>query len=95
MRTPTETTTYYFTLDNGTCLIEDSVTVSILSSATISLEDVVICAGESIVLPVDGLADSYVWTPSESLDSATIRNPIASPTTTTTYDTVIANLVWL
>ena len=89
--TPTVTTTYYFTLDNGTCLIEDSVTVNILSSATIALEDVEICEGESVVLPVDGLADSYVWTPSESLDSATIRNPVASPSTTTTYS-VTANL---
>ncbi|WP_338762121.1 PKD domain-containing protein [Bernardetia sp. ABR2-2B] len=46
--------------------------------------DTTICFGESVQLNVTG-GDSYQWTPATGLNDATIGNPIASPTETTTY----------
>ena len=89
--TPTVTTDYYLTVDNGTCIITDTVTVFVLTKAEITTTDIIICEGDSVELPVIGLADAYTWTPSESLSDPTIERPIAFPTETTTY-TVVADL---
>lgn len=43
-----------------------------------------ICIGQSASLMVSGAA-TYKWTPSTSLSSTTISNPIANPSVTTTY----------
>lgn len=42
------------------------------------------CLGESIQLNATGATD-YAWTPSNSLDYDNIANPLASPTTSTSY----------
>jgi gliding motility-associated-like protein len=46
-----------------------------------------ICAGSSANLSVTG-ADTYVWSPASSLNTPNGPNPIATPTTTTTYTVV-------
>jgi gliding motility-associated-like protein len=46
-----------------------------------------ICIGESVQLLASG-ARFYKWTPSETLSSDTIQNPIAKPDRTTTYRVV-------
>ncbi|MGI9545547.1 MAG: gliding motility-associated C-terminal domain-containing protein, partial [Cyclobacteriaceae bacterium] len=46
--------------------------------------DVTICQGDPIQLAGSG-GVSYLWSPAAGLDDATIQNPIASPTNTTTY----------
>ena len=44
-----------------------------------------ICIGQSSQLNVPVGATSYTWFPAATLSNATIANPIATPTTTTTY----------
>jgi gliding motility-associated-like protein len=46
-----------------------------------------ICDGDSvaITLQVTGSAASYAWTPAQSLNNSAIKNPVASPHTTTQY----------
>jgi gliding motility-associated-like protein len=46
-----------------------------------------ICSGESLLLRATGGRGSseYLWTPATGLSSATLANPVANPTTTTTY----------
>ena len=44
----------------------------------------VICAGSAIKLTATG-CDTYQWTPSTGLSCSNCANPIANPTTTTTY----------
>ncbi|MEM7102619.1 MAG: CUB domain-containing protein [Bacteroidota bacterium] len=46
-----------------------------------------ICLGDEIVLSVSG-ADSYVWSPDNSLSDGTSPNPTATPDVTTTYTVV-------
>ena len=50
-----------------------------------------ICLGDSTQLQASG-ADTYVWTPAGSLSNATISNPMASPSVTTTYFVVGTDL---
>ncbi len=87
--TPTETTKYYFSLENGDCILTDSMTVEILEKTEIDLLDQSICQGEAIIMQPIGIADTYQWNPSESLSSLEIENPTATPTETTEY-TVVA-----
>ncbi|MFM7814150.1 MAG: lectin-like domain-containing protein, partial [Flavobacteriales bacterium] len=48
--------------------------------------DAVICAGESVQLEVPGSSQSAVtWSPALGLSDASITNPVATPSTTTTY----------
>lgn len=56
-------------------------------------EDVSICAGrgDSVQLNASG-GVSYSWSPSTGLNSTTIANPVARPTTTTTYTVTVTNL---
>lgn len=46
--------------------------------------DVSICPGGNTQLNASGAID-YIWTPGSTLDDSTISNPIATPTTMTTY----------
>ena len=48
------------------------------------LQDTAICLGEPVQL-FAGSGDTYLWTPSTGLSDPTIADPIATPTTTTTY----------
>lgn len=89
--TPTQTTTYYLTVDNGSCIVFDSVTVFVQTSTDITGGEATICEGDSVALSLIGLAQTYTWTPAESLNDPTSATPIASPTQTTNY-TVIAEI---
>jgi gliding motility-associated-like protein len=45
-----------------------------------------ICAGQTVTIgPVPTVGANYVWSPATGLSSATVCNPIASPTTTSVY----------
>lgn len=87
--TPTEETTYYFSLENGDCILTDSIVVEILEKTEIDLLDQSICLGEALIMQPIGFADTYLWSPPEGLSNIDIENPTASPTQTTEY-TVIA-----
>ncbi|MBL0884373.1 MAG: gliding motility-associated C-terminal domain-containing protein, partial [Chitinophagaceae bacterium] len=53
--------------------------------------DTTICLTDQIILRTNTIASSFSWSPSTTLNNATIKNPIANPTANTTY-TVIGNL---
>ncbi|HOY95978.1 MAG TPA: gliding motility-associated C-terminal domain-containing protein [Catalimonadaceae bacterium] len=48
-----------------------------------------ILPGETADLKVTGAEGTYLWTPSSTLSSATVSNPVAAPTETTTYKVVV------
>ncbi len=51
-----------------------------------ALKDTTIIAGNCITLTTTGIgASSYSWSPSIGLSDATVQNPIANPSTSTTY----------
>lgn len=90
---PSTTTTYYVevTTSEG-CTNIDSMTVFVSNDfpGGIIYPDETICLGSSAqLLAEEGV--SWSWTPDETLNNATIQNPIASPLITTTYDVLIEN----
>jgi len=90
---PTEATTYIMTVtDLGTSCIEvDSIIVDVLQPIIPEIiDDLIICEGDEVQLSASG-GDYYEWSPSNSLSSADIANPMASPEVTTTYNVTISN----
>ncbi len=87
--TPPSATTYTVTgTDINGCSSTDVVTVSVSGiTVTASSGSPSICSGASTLLSGAG-ASSYTWSPAGSLSSATIANPVASPTSTTTYTVI-------
>ena len=53
-------------------------------SVEITASDMAICPGETVDLKASG-ADSYFWSPATGLSCPDCPDPVASPTTTTTY----------
>lgn len=89
---PTNSTTYYVNLDLSGCLNRDSVRVRVVNAVSlVAMPDTTICLGDVAQLHVNSNALRYNWTPSITLNDATLRNPIATPTGTTTYQ-VVANI---
>ncbi len=86
--TPTITTTYTVTIDNG-CPVNRTVTVYAPPVITIT-PDTTICSGTSKQLNVSG-GTSYTWLPTSSLNNPNIANPIATPTVTTSYTVTVVN----
>jgi hypothetical protein len=86
---PLSTTTYTLTesISATGCQQTNSITVTVdpLPSASAG-SNAAICNGNSVTLgdnPVAG--NTYAWTPSTGLSLATVSNPLASPSSTTTY----------
>lgn len=72
--------------------VADCAIVEALANVDIGGNDT-ICLGESIQLIGQAFsADSWYWEPPNSLNNSDILNPIASPTTTTTYTLTVVNL---
>lgn len=74
------------TVDANGCPAQDEIIInaSPAPELVVSAEETSIPAGATTQLTAEG-ADTYLWAPAETLDDATIPNPIASPTQTTTY----------
>ena len=83
---PSSTTTYSATVTSEhNCVATDEVVVNIFPLPTVDAgNDQSICVGESAQLNGSG-ALIYHWEPSGTLNNPNIANPIATPTTTTTY----------
>ncbi len=83
---PTVTTTYTVTVtDENGCTDTDEVVVFVNTPPTVSAgNDVQICTGASTQLSASG-AISYSWSPATGLNNPNLSNPIATPSTTTTY----------
>ncbi len=94
---PMITTTYTVTMESAGCTLTDDVTVTVQSGQAanyVIIDDTAICLGSSI--PLGGAADpdaTYTWSPSGDLDLTDPANPIASPTTTTTYTLEVTNTI--
>lgn len=80
------------------CIIDGSnisnlTTISILPLPVITASsDTTICSGTSIQLNASG-GTAYSWSPVSGLNNAAIANPIASPTSTTSYILTVTNAV--
>lgn len=63
----------------------EHITITVLGHETVyALGDTLICVGDAASLSGIG-AESYIWSPSASLDNPQISHPIASPNGTTLY----------
>jgi len=87
---PTVTTSYFVT---GTspdgCQATDTIQVKVNGPVTVNATPIAdsVCLGQSIQLTASG-TEVYAWSPAAGLSNANIANPIASPTTSTTYQVV-------
>jgi gliding motility-associated-like protein len=74
------------TTDQNNCASSASITLNAKPtfSLTVSANKTTITTGDPVQLTATG-ADSYVWSPSLSLDNPNIANPVAKPSVTTTY----------
>lgn len=86
MATPTITTDYVVTVVYDSICPDQMDTISVQVNAIVvdAGQDVQIYTGDFVVLNATG-GSTYSWTPDYELTSTTIANPIATPTTTTTY----------
>jgi gliding motility-associated-like protein len=73
--------------DANGCVVPATVTVFLTNNLTLNVDPgTTICQGTNTTLPVSSNAASYAWTPVSGLSDATIADPVASPSTTTTYE---------
>ena len=72
---------------NG-CTGTQTVTIQAVSVSPNAGPDVSICLGSSIQLNATG-GSIYAWSPSTGLSNINIANPIATPTSTTTYTVTV------
>ncbi|MFZ6010317.1 MAG: FG-GAP-like repeat-containing protein [Bacteroidota bacterium] len=76
-------------VDPGGCPVTSEIVIASNPVPTVEVTATksVIAPGESVQLQAIG-ADTYSWTPAESLSNATIANPVATPTATTEYTVI-------
>ncbi|MGZ3864178.1 MAG: PKD domain-containing protein [Bacteroidia bacterium] len=90
--TPTASVNYTVTVTDGNgCQKSDAMllTVNPLPNANAG-SDATICSGNSATLTASG-GTSYTWTPATGLSATNISNPVANPTTTTTYTVLVTD----
>ncbi len=97
MASPLITTSYTLTVTNPLtgCISTDVVVVTVgTSPVTNAGTDQTICNGGSVQIGTPAIAgNTYSWSPATGLSSATVAQPIASPTVTTTYILTVTNSV--
>jgi len=83
---PIVTTNYIVNaVDGNGCANADTITVTVNNLPSINAgSDVSICVGDTTQLLAIG-GNSYVWSPVTGLSSSTIDNPLAFPSSTTSY----------
>lgn len=87
---PAVTTTYTVIASNGPCSSTATVTVTVAPVNANAGNDITICPGATTTLNASG-GTTYSWSPSTGLSNANIANPIAFPTSTTTYTVTVSN----
>lgn len=89
---PTFTTTYTATVSIAGCSVSDQITVNVdpFQFPVLTTTDTVLCLGDSLLLAggTPGSTANYTWTPGGELSNPNISNPIAFPTTNTTFTLV-------
>jgi gliding motility-associated-like protein len=83
---PTSTITYTVTVtDANGCEATDDVTITVVQAPSLDAGmDETICEGDDVQLNAIGTG-TFIWSPIGGLDNASIQNPLANPTVTTTY----------
>jgi len=94
---PTTTTTYTVTVTDGNgCTSTDQLTVTVNSLPTADAgADQTICSGSSATIggsPTGPTGSTFSWNNAASLNNSSAANPIASPTTTTTYTVTVTDV---
>ncbi len=89
---PPVTTTYQLLVMGAEgCMMMDEITITVAGELMASAgADVAVCEGESVQLNATG-GTNYQWSPTIGLNNPNIANPIASPTSITTYSVTITN----
>lgn len=86
--TPTVNTTFTVAVKKGYCTETDQVDIRVDDFGNFlsiyNFPDTSLCIGRSSQLWAGG-ADTYKWSPSSTLSNDTLPNPIATPSSTTTY----------
>ena len=84
--------TYTVTASANGCSATSAVTVTVnaLPTASVTPQNAVICAGQSVTLNASG-GSTYSWSPATGLSSSTVANPTASPTASTIYTVTVTN----
>jgi gliding motility-associated-like protein len=89
---PTLSTTYTVTVTNSCGSTTDAVQVSITTTPSVNAgTDATICPGGNTTLLASG-SGTYAWTPATGLSNTTIANPVANPTSTTSYTVTITDV---
>ncbi len=95
---PIVTTTYMVTVTDGTtgCTKTDQVVVTVNPIPVVDAgQDITICQGQSTPLggnPTSPTAISYLWDNAASLNNASVANPLASPSISTTYSVTVTDV---
>ena len=95
--TPTSTTTYTLVITNSStgCTASDTVVVTVdnaTPTANAGSDATIDCNTTSATIGTSAVSGfAYAWTPTTGLSSSTVAQPVATPTSTTTYTLVITN----
>jgi len=89
---PVSTTVYTVSLEySDGCSSSDNLVVTVNSKPVVTIfpATATICSGGSVLLNASSTtANNFTWSPAGGLSCTNCANPIASPTTTTTYEVV-------
>ena len=81
---PANSGIYTVTVNSGTCSGVDTVSVTVVSNPTITVNSATLCAGVSATLTANGAAN-YTWTPATGLSTTTGSVVVANPASTSVY----------
>lgn len=87
---PTESTVFVVVATDvsGLCTAQDSIRIDVYPQSNLSISGGgLYCDGQGVEVAVSG-AQSVVWTPIEGLSDPSSLNPLANPSTETTYSAV-------
>ena len=74
--TPLSSTRYYVTLNEGGCVNQDSVQIRVVSSVSLqTMNDTIICQGDTIRLRIQSDGLQYQWTPAGQIIDPLVKNP--------------------
>ena len=83
---PAQTTTYVVTTELGSCLLSDSVTITVDAITPILLSnDTIVCVSDTVQLNATTDASAVNWSPADQLSCDDCFDPVCIPLTTITY----------
>lgn len=84
---PLVTTTYQYTISSGSCLLADSITITVHALPMLTVAGATtVCPGDSVQITATTEAGAtIVWRPSSGLSDSTSTSPKATPSRSTMY----------